>query len=305
MKTTTLFVFASIVAAFFTPIVPLLILVGFMVMARTYSDVWKIRQRRKTFKTRCPLIKKTLGALTARMPKYQIGILSFYAMDFFIFKSFGSKDFFATKVVATVLMVIEFYYINANVKEVKGVGVLAVIRDIGGWVKEVKKDAGEILKLLVIALGLFGVTLVVSCTTIKNAERRHDKIVKNFPSVHKGDTVEIEKTVEVIVPPKIIKGETIFEKCPEAGETITDSVTLDNGTKIKSTLTGNANGTKTLKTDVSTPAEKIAVKIKEKQPIIYERIPLKWWQRDWVFTMFLILAFFWGFGFCKILDKKQ
>ena len=136
------------------------------------------------------------------------------------------------------------------------------------------KEDKQIHKILLGIMVFLGLWLMASCTTMRNAERRHDRIVKNFPSVHKVDTVTIEKVVEIVTPPKIIQGETIFEKCPESGES----------------LKGNDNGTKSLNTKVTIPEKKESVKVTAKIPCVQNPCIVEWWQNGWAVVFFLIVA---------------
>lgn len=133
------------------------------------------------------------------------------------------------------------------------------------------------------------VWLLSSCTTVRNAERRHDRIVANFPSVHKIDTVIIEQEVEVTVP-EIKGGDTLYFTTNSV-DTIIDTVFVDKIRIIHKIVNNPINGKSTLETYVLKPVETIKKPVKVKCPTIINK-PLKWHEKH--AERLFILAFVLG-----------
>jgi hypothetical protein len=141
--------------------------------------------------------------------------------------------------------------------------------------------------------------LLSSCTTIRNAERRHDRIVKNFPSVHQSDTIEVERIVTVEI--EGFRDSNIFIFDTITKEPIYDTIYFQNSIMVVNTIWRERNGQNKLKTDIVVPTRIITKTIKEKQPIVYVNRPLKWFQIKWV----VFLLFFLGFAIGYLLRKTD
>ena len=140
--------------------------------------------------------------------------------------------------------------------------------------------------------------LLSSCTTVRNAERRHDRIVKNFPQVHQSDTIEVEKIVTVEI--QGFKDSNIFIFDTINTEPIYDTIYLQDSIIIVNTLWRSENGKNNLKTDIIVPNRKVTKTIKEKQPMLYVKQPLEWWQRKgWLFVL-LAISFLVGYLLRKL-----
>lgn len=125
---------------------------------------------------------------------------------------------------------------------------------------------------------------------MRNAERRHDRIVANFPSVHKVDTVEVEKIVEVEVIGFRDSNILIFDTIN--AQPIYDTIYLQDSVVVINTIWRSENGRNNLKTDVIVPNRKVIVKWKDKQVVIYEKQPCKWWKG---FPFYMLSALVIGF----------
>jgi len=137
------------------------------------------------------------------------------------------------------------------------------------------------------------VLLLASCTTIRNAEKRHDRIVNNFPNVHKGDTIEVERIVTVEI--QGFEDSNIFIFDTINSEPIYDTIYFTDSIMVINSIWRSENGKNNLKTDISVPTRTITKIIKEKQPIVYVNRPLDWWQKKgWIFV-FIALAFILGY----------
>ena len=140
-----------------------------------------------------------------------------------------------------------------------------------------------------------------SCTTMRNAERRHDRIVKNFPSVHVGDTVTIRDTVTITLEGFKDSNNLIFVI---SNDTIRDTIRTKDSITIINTIYRNKDGSNTLKTDIQQKTRTITKEIFLKRPIIYVNQPLEWWQRKVPFSMIMVFLFSMGFGFGYIYFEK-
>jgi len=134
---------------------------------------------------------------------------------------------------------------------------------------------------------------------MRNAERRHDRIVKNFPSVHKSDTVEVERIVEVEVIG--FRDSNIFIFDTINIEPIYDTIYLQDSIIIINTLWRSENGRNNLKTDVIVPDRKVIVKWKEKQVKVFERVPCNWIKG---FAIYILISMLIGFILGIIYKRK-
>jgi len=142
-----------------------------------------------------------------------------------------------------------------------------------------------------------------SCTTVRNAERRHDRIVKNFPTVHSADTVEIETTVFVDVP-GMDGTDTLYFKTNTI-DTVRDTIYFPNDIMVVHTIWRDKNGGNTLKTDVHQPDRKIETVIQQKVPVIYQNRPLKWFQKWWGLGIICIIMFINGWAVSEINKQRH
>ena len=142
---------------------------------------------------------------------------------------------------------------------------------------------------------IFILLITASCTNIRNAERRHDRILKNFPNVHKSDTILVEKEIIVQVPGVIDSNLLIF---PVQIDTIIDTIYFPNEIIVTNTIYTTEDGRKALKTDIFQPNKNVKVKYIEKQIVKWEKIPLKWYQKTFgiilISLAMLILGFILG-----------
>jgi hypothetical protein len=137
---------------------------------------------------------------------------------------------------------------------------------------------------------------------MRNAERRHDRIVKNFPQVHKGDTVEIETTIFVDVP-GMDGTDTLYFTTNSIG-TIRDTIYFPNDIRVVHTIWRDKDGRNTLKTDVHQPDRKIETKVTQKVPVIYQNKPLHFWQKWWGIGIICIVAFINGWAISEINKQR-
>lgn len=138
----------------------------------------------------------------------------------------------------------------------------------------------------------------VSCTTMRNAERRHDRIVKNFPLVHTADTVTVQTTVLVEVPGTSGTDTLYFET--NSIDTITDTIYFQNDIRVVHTIWRDKVKGNKLKTDLFQPDRKVETVINQKVPVIYQNRPLKFWQKWWGVGIICIVMFINGWMISEI-----
>jgi hypothetical protein len=132
-----------ILAAFILPVKAILLLVGFMIIADTILGL--IAANKNGFK----ITSRRLSAVVTKFVLYQGAVLLFFCIEKFIMGDlvmlFTSVPLFLTKVVATVLVGIEFLSITENIKKAWGVNVWTKIKEVLTRAKEVKQEVGEAL----------------------------------------------------------------------------------------------------------------------------------------------------------------
>lgn len=147
---------------------------------------------------------------------------------------------------------------------------------------------------ILIGIGIFlFIWTLSSCTTMRNAEKRHDRIVRNFPNVHMGDTITIRDTVTITLDGFKDSSNLIFVI---SNDTIRDTIRTNDSITIINTIWRNKDGSNTLKTDIEQPNRTITREVFINRPVIYVNRPLKWWQQKFVISAMVWLAYMLGFG---------
>jgi len=295
MKTALILALSSAVA-FFAPLKITLLLIGMAILWRAASDVWMVRRSRKSRGTKCKKYYQIAVETSLRMILYHLVVISFYPIDTEILSFFGSKNFILTRGLAVIMIAYELFMLNANVISVTGRGIVARLKGLVDKAKELKELKNDILKTLIFFVVLIS---VFSCTTMRNAERRHDRIVANFPNVHRGDTVTIEKVDTIKVPGINITDTLYFAQ--NWYDTIRDTIYGENEVMVVNTIWRTKDGQNALKTDVTQPEQKIVYRWKEKQVKIFERVPCNWWKG---FPLYILVAIAVGW-FLHVLYKKE
>ena len=130
------------VCTFLMPISGLLFLVGFVILLDTISGVWK------SVKNKVPITSRGLSAIISKMLLYEITVILFYMIDFFILNNiilkFFSVPLLLTKILALILISIELMSINENVIAVKGLNIWQAMKNLFARAKDIKKEVDEI-----------------------------------------------------------------------------------------------------------------------------------------------------------------
>lgn len=130
------------VCTFLMPISGLLFLVGFSIFLDTVTGVWK------SVKNKVPITSRGLSSIISKMLLYEVTVILFYMIDFFILNNIILK-FFAvplllTKVLSLILVSIEVMSINENYKAVKGLDLWQAMKNLFARAKDIKKEVDEI-----------------------------------------------------------------------------------------------------------------------------------------------------------------
>jgi hypothetical protein len=132
----------GIVLTFFMPITGMVLAVGFAIFLDTITGIWKSR------KNGVPIRSRRLSAVISKMFLYQLTIILFFLIDYFILndilKTIFTTELLLTKVLSLVLISIEVVSINENYKAVRGIDLWASLKKLLSRAKELKNDSDEI-----------------------------------------------------------------------------------------------------------------------------------------------------------------
>jgi hypothetical protein len=124
------------------PVYGMLLAVGCAILFDTITGVWKSRKQGK------PITSRGLSQIISKMFLYQLTVILFFLIDWFILnsivKTIFSVDLLLTKIMALVLVSVEVVSINENYKAVRGVDLWASLKNLISRAKEIKKDSDEI-----------------------------------------------------------------------------------------------------------------------------------------------------------------
>jgi hypothetical protein len=124
------------------PITGMVLAVGFAIFLDTITGIWKSR------KNGVPIRSRRLSAVISKMFLYQLTIILFFLIDWFILndilKTIFTTELLLTKVLSLVLISIEVVSINENYKAVRGIDLWASLKKLLSRAKELKNDTDEI-----------------------------------------------------------------------------------------------------------------------------------------------------------------
>lgn len=128
----------AVIGAFFLPISGILFLIGFAIVLDTITGIWKSK------KLKIPITSRKLSTIISKMMLYEIAVIGFYLIDFWILNDiimkFFSVPLMLTKILSLVLCSIECISINENIKAVKGVDIWSAFKQLLQRSKEIKND---------------------------------------------------------------------------------------------------------------------------------------------------------------------
>jgi hypothetical protein len=117
-------------------------LIGFAILVDTVTGIWKAKKLKQ------PITSRRLSSVISKMLLYEITVILFYLIDYFILNdivlTFFSVPLMLTKMLSLVLVSIEVVSINENYKAVKGLDLWISAKNLITRAKELKNDADEI-----------------------------------------------------------------------------------------------------------------------------------------------------------------
>ena len=128
----------AVIGAFFLPISGILFLIGFAIVIDTLTGIWKSK------KLGIPITSRKLSAIISKLMLYEVAVIGFYLIDFWILNDiilkFFSVPLMLTKILSLILVSIEVMSINENYKAVKGIDIWQGMKNLFARAKEIKSD---------------------------------------------------------------------------------------------------------------------------------------------------------------------
>jgi hypothetical protein len=132
----------AVVGAFFLPISGILFLVGFAIFLDTLTGLWKAK------KLKIPITSRKLSAVVSKLFLYEIAVIGFYLIDYFILNDiimkFFSVPLMLTKILALILVSIECISINENYFAIRQISIWDSMKSLFARAKEIKNDINGI-----------------------------------------------------------------------------------------------------------------------------------------------------------------
>jgi hypothetical protein len=132
----------AVVGAFFLPISGILFLIGFAILLDTLTGLWKAK------KLKIPITSRKLSAVISKLFLYEIAVIGFYLIDFFILNDiilkFFSVPLMLTKILSLILCSIECISINENYISIRGISIWDSMKNLFARAKEIKNDINGI-----------------------------------------------------------------------------------------------------------------------------------------------------------------
>jgi hypothetical protein len=132
----------AVVGSFFLPISGILFLVGFAIFVDTLTGLWKAK------KMKIKITSRKLSAIVSKMFLYELAVIGFYLIDFWILNDIVMKFFsvplMLTKILALVLISIETMSINENYIAIRGISIWDSMKSLFARAKEIKNDINGI-----------------------------------------------------------------------------------------------------------------------------------------------------------------
>jgi hypothetical protein len=132
----------AVVGSFFLPISGILFLVGFAIFVDTLTGLWKAK------KLKISITSRKLSAIVSKMFLYELAVIGFYLIDFWILNDiimkFFSVPLMLTKILALILISIETMSINENYIAIRGISIFQAMKSLFARAKEIKNDINGI-----------------------------------------------------------------------------------------------------------------------------------------------------------------
>jgi len=131
-----------IVAAFFAPIGPLLVLVGLAIASDTLFGIIK------AYKKKEKITSRKLSAIVSKMALYEFAVIGVYVIDKFlmgdIIAMFTAIPLVLTKLVVATLLSIEIKSVNENIEIAYGINLWDSFKHLLRRAKDIKDDLGDL-----------------------------------------------------------------------------------------------------------------------------------------------------------------
>lgn len=131
----------AVIFAFLVPIHGVLLAVGMFILADTVIGIWKAKKLKEKITSR------RLSNVIQKMFVYQLVVITFFCLGHFIIndivKQFINIDYLMTKIVAVILISIEFYSIDESFEQATGKGIFTRLTDLIKKYKDVRKEVKE------------------------------------------------------------------------------------------------------------------------------------------------------------------
>ena len=132
-------VFMKTILVFFSPIKPIILLVGLSTILDTIAGIWRAKKLKEKVSSR-----KARKGLVPKLMSYIVAVLLVYTTDFFIINelvsNFISIEYLATKLIALALISVEVKSIDESFKAVKGCSFLQKITDVILKARDIRKN---------------------------------------------------------------------------------------------------------------------------------------------------------------------
>jgi len=132
----------GVVGAFFLPISGIIFLIGFAILLDTLTGLWKAK------KLKIPITSRKLSAVVSKLFLYEVAVIGFYLIDYFILNDiilkFFSVPLMLTKILSLILVSIECISINENYISIRGISIWDSMKNLFARAKEIKTDLNEI-----------------------------------------------------------------------------------------------------------------------------------------------------------------
>ena len=132
----------AVVGSFFLPISGILFLIGFAIIVDTLTGLWKAK------KLKIKITSRKLSAVISKLFLYEIAVIGFYLIDYFILNDiimkFFSVPLMLTKILSLILVSIECISINENYFQIRGISIWDSMKLLFARAKEIKNDINGI-----------------------------------------------------------------------------------------------------------------------------------------------------------------
>lgn len=140
---TQIFAIIAVIIAFFSPIAPLLIIVGLAIFADTLFGILK------SYKRKQKITSRRMSAIISKMFLYQFCVIGVFILDKYILgdiiSMFTTHELLPTKLVVLTLLSIELKSINENIEAAFNINLWQSLKKMVTRAKELKEDVEDIL----------------------------------------------------------------------------------------------------------------------------------------------------------------